>query len=305
MTAQRYGGAYSPGGAPAPDPKRPDPKRPGPSRPSFRRHWYRGSLRAALIGAAATPLAFAVIGQMAAGDGLDLIALAAAYAAILFGAALTAAGVQAAREYEARAVASPPAFPRKLFGAGFTALGVGLASFFGSGLGAMETGVFAFAAAGLHVLAFRPDPMRAKGVDGLVGEALDAAVAKIENSRALIAYMTAAAQEIGDAELAAEVRKVAEEAEAVVRLVERDPMDLRRVRRLLSVYLVGAHDATMRYAQTAESARDESARAEFLSLLDDLAEHVRRNRVAIESGARVALDVEIEVLRDRLKMESA
>jgi hypothetical protein len=258
-----------------------------------------------LLGLAATPLAFGVVGQMAAGDALDLAAFAAAYAAILFGAALTAAGVVAADEYEARAVASPPAFPRKLVGAGFAALGVGLAAFFGWGLGPLQAGVFAAAAGALHVVAFRPDPMRSKGVDGLVGEALDAAVAKIETSRALIAEMTDAAAGLGDAELSAKVRAVAAEAEAVVRLVERDPMDLRKVRRLLSVYLVGARDATVRYARTPEGARDAEARAAFLKLLDDLAGHVRRNRTAIEAGGRVALDVEIEVLQDRLKMERA
>jgi hypothetical protein len=239
-----------------------------------------------------------------AGDAAGLAAMGGAYASILFGAALTGVGVVAASEYAARAVASPPAFPRKLVGAGFVALGVGLAAFFGWRLGVVQSAGFAAAAAALHVFVFRPDPMRAKGLDGLAGEALDAAVARIETARALIDEMTGAAAGLGDAALSAQIRDVAQEAEAVVAMVERDPDDLRRVRRLISVYLVGARDATVRYAQTAERARDEDARATFLSTMDDIAGHMRRNREAIEGGERVALDVEIEVLRDRLRMET-
>jgi hypothetical protein len=116
--------------------------------------------------------------------------------------------------------------------------------------------------------------------------------------------MTAAAAALRDAGLSRDVAAVAAEAEAVVAMVERDPEDLRRVRRLISVYLVGARDATMRFAQLSEEARDAEASAAFRSTMRDIAGHMARNRKAIEGGERVALDVEIEVLRDRLRMEN-
>ncbi len=291
--ARRYGGAHSPGGAPG-----------GPSPRGLAAAPRRlFSFRALGLYLAPTPLAFAALFSVIWLHASGFVALAGAYALLLVGAEFTRQGVAAARSYEAHAVAKPPAFPRKLFAAALTGAGVGLAALNGWIGGVASAVVFGSAAALLHVLTFGPDPLRAKGIAGLEGEALDDAVAKIENGRRLIAEMRAAVDPLRDPELRARVGRLAGEAEALLDEVARDPTDVRRARRLLSVYLVGARDAAVKYAQTVERGRDEEARAAYLALLDDLEGHVARSRKALTADERTALDVEIEVLRDRLKME--
>jgi hypothetical protein len=115
--------------------------------------------------------------------------------------------------------------------------------------------------------------------------------------------MTGAVAPLRDRELSDRVDRLAKEAEALLDMIERDPSDIRRARRLLSVYLVGARDAAVKYAQTVQNGADPEARAEYLALLSDLETHVAKSRAALSADERTALDVEIEVLRDRLRME--
>jgi hypothetical protein len=199
-------------------------------------------------------------------------------------------------------VAAPPAFPRKLFGAALTAAGVGAAALIG-GASLLNAAVFGALALALHVTAFGPDPMRSKGLDGLQGEALDAAVTKIETARRLIGEMTAAAARFDDRALTDRVHRLATEAERVVAQLERDPSSLGRARRFLAVYLVGARDAAVKYAQSWEESRDPAVAERYGALVEDLSDQFARHRTALAEGDRAALEVEIDVLRDRLKLE--
>jgi hypothetical protein len=228
--------------------------------------------------------------------------MAAAYAALILGAGLTRTGMEAQAEYEARAIAKPPAFPRKLFGAALTGLGVGAASFFAA-FDPVRALIFGGAAAVLHVVAFGPDPLRAKGLNGLEQDAIDEAITKVETARAVVADMTRAAAAFGDRALEDRVAGLAASAEQTLAMIERDPRDLRRARRFLAVYLVGARDATVRFAQAWTQTRDPDARTAYEALLTDLETHFAAHRETLTLDDRTALDVEIEVLRDRLRLE--
>jgi hypothetical protein len=303
VSARRFGGAHSPGGPGATGPSATGPTAPGPAAP--RSAWAdrrigRRPLRARLLYLFPTPLLLGALGAVP-DDPTGMVWMGAAWGALILAARLTLDGVEAQAAYEARAVAKPPAFPRKLFAAAITGAAVAASAWFGA-LGLAGAAILGAAAAGLHVAAFGPDPLRAKGVNGLDGEALDEAVARLETARALIADMTAAAGRLGDRALAARVGRLAASAEETVARLERDPGDLRMARRFLAVYLVGARDATVKAAQT-DIARDAEARAGFESLLNDLETHFAAHRDRLSEGDRAALDVEIAVLRDRLRLE--
>jgi hypothetical protein len=162
---------------------------------------------------------------------------------------------------------------------------------------------FGAVAAGLHVVAFGIDPMRAKGLDGLDTEALDAAITRVETARALLADMTEAATHFGDAALEAQVSRLAATAGEVLARIEKDPRELRRARRFLAVYLVGARDATVQFAQSYDASGDTEIREKYAALLDDLEAQFTRHRDTLLQDNRTGLDVEIDVLRDRLRQE--
>jgi 5-bromo-4-chloroindolyl phosphate hydrolysis protein len=87
------------------------------------------------------------------------------------------------------------------------------------------------------------------------------------------------------------------------RTVQDDPRDLTRARRFLGVYLLGARDAAVKFSDLYARNRDPQARADFLALLDDLERNYADKTETLLIDDRSDLDVEIEVLRERLARE--
>ena len=89
----------------------------------------------------------------------------------------------------------------------------------------------------------------------------------------------------------------------LIRTVEEDPRDLTGARKYLSVYLLGARDATIKFADIYANTRDSQARDDYLALLDDLDKNfaARTHKSLLED--KTDLNIEIEVLRERLSRE--
>ena len=92
-------------------------------------------------------------------------------------------------------------------------------------------------------------------------------------------------------------------ARAMFRTVEEDPRDLSAARRYLGVYLLGAKDATVKFAKLYGQSHDPSVRADYTALLDDLEANFTAKNQKLLSDSRTDLDIEIDVLRDRLQRE--
>jgi hypothetical protein len=224
-----------------------------------------------------------------------------ATALMLLGAWLTREGLRAHQEYDARRVARRPAIPRKIFGAVLTGVALALAS------SISQPGLYpiAFAIAGglLHLMAFGPDPLRDKGAEGIDQFQTDRVARAVDEAERLLSAMKDAILRANDRALETRVDRFATTARAMFRSVESDPRDLTSARKYLSVYLTGARDATVKFADYYAQNRDPKARADYESLLGDLETNFASRTQALLGNDQAALNVEIEVLRDRLKME--
>lgn len=253
-------------------------------------------LRRNLLWLAPMPLLFTAF----RGGALTMASELAALGLLLGANWLLGEGLRAEAAYDERKVARRPAIPRKLFASALTGLGVALAAW-APDAGLAAPVIFGVVAAGLHLLAFGPDPLRDKGSaegagDERVLRAVDEAERLLSELRELIA-------QTGDRELIARVECFRGTARTLFREVEEDPRDLTGVRRYLSVYLMGARDATARFADVWRREHDLQARADYVALLDDLDQtFAARTRRLIE-GARTDLDIEIGVLRERLERD--
>jgi hypothetical protein len=293
VNAQRYSGAYSPGAsgaAGAPTVRRGTGPVPG--------------LRAWLLFLLPTPLLFSALGSLGGGRIFAALIDLAAYGLLLGGAFLLREGLKAELAFAERRIARPPAFPRKLVAAVLAGDGVFLATFFGWGQGLVTAIAFGALATAAHLLAFGLDPMRAKGVaeHGADGER---AAEALERAEAQLAAILALAPGLGDREVQTRVTALVGEVRQMLRLVEEDPRDLDRARRYLSVYLKGAHEATRKYAENHARLNDPKLRADYLELVSDLEASFGRGRQMLLQDNRTDLEVEIEVLRERLGQEGA
>lgn len=284
--AERFGGRFSPAAQGAEAPASPRPA--APSRAERRTGW---------LFAVAVPFALKAFFQDPAGLARNL----AAFGLLVAAAWLTREGVRAAEAFAARRAARRPAFPRKIAGSALTGAGLFLGAWGGASL--LSPLLLGGIGAGLHHLAFGADPLRDKGLAGIDRFQQERAGRIVAEGEGYLAEMRTAAERTRDRAIVARVERFAITARALFHTVEDDPGDLTAARRWLGVYLMGARDATSKFADLWAKSHDPGARADYEALLDDLETNFARRTTGLLENDRSALDIEIGVLRDRLKRE--
>ncbi|MEM9139855.1 MAG: 5-bromo-4-chloroindolyl phosphate hydrolysis family protein, partial [Pseudomonadota bacterium] len=272
MSAKRFGGQFSPGGNPNPGSGKPVNKFRGKKASSV-------DVRTLLLFVLPTPILLAALSAMGEAQPFRLVFLLVAYGALLLGAWLVREGQKAAAAYEARDIARPPAFPRKLVAAGLAGIGVFLASWMSRLAGdVLEFGgdlitalIFGAITIGAHIAAFGIDPMKAKGLESGIAQAeLHRVADALDKAESKLKSIEKYAHELRDREIDDRVGRLNATVRDMIQIVEKDPRDLSRARRYLGVYLKGAEDATRKYAENHERLDDPKIRTDYMALLTDL-----------------------------------
>lgn len=304
MAAQRFGGKYSPdGNRPAETPGLPQ-QRSGMGLPFGRRTSGqevkpRGIWRTRVL----FLTSFAFLFPAFRGTPNEMVLSLVAGGGLILSAWLTRQGLIARAAYEARKLARRPAIPRILFGAVVTGLSLAVGGAINHGI-AFAPVLFGLVGAALHLGSFGLDPMSDKGMEGIDRFQTDRVARAIGEAETKLAQMKDAILRARDRGLEARVDRFAAQARSLFRRVENDPGDLTAARKYLSVYLDGARDATVKFADLWAERRDPQARADYEALLGDLETTFASRSEALLGNDRTNLDVEIEVLRDRLKFET-
>ncbi|RKF16853.1 hypothetical protein D6850_04770 [Roseovarius spongiae] len=286
--AQRYGGKYSPeagdGGA-----------------TRGRRNAARVDPAGARANLMFLPAALALFTSLTSGAaGLALGAGAAAVLAL--SAWLLRDGLRAEAAFRERKVARAPGVPRKLFSSVLAGLGIAIAAY------KVEPGLiapllFGAVTTGLHVLSFGIDPLKAKGMEGVDQFQSDRVARVVDQAEAYLAAMSDAAKRAGDRQIEARVEQFKDIVRDMLRTVEEDPRDLTAARKYMGVYLMGARDATAKFADIYARSRDAGAREDYLMLLTDLEDNFDAKTKRLLSDSHSDLEIEIDVLRERLSRE--
>lgn len=296
--SQRYGGAYSPDPKPSQNgsPKDGSSKK-TPARPFDGKRPSHVGARSNLLFFAALPLAWKAFGA----EPVVMTGYLVALGCLILAAYLTREGLKAQEAYEARKVARRPAIPRKIFGTLLTGLGLGLVGWFG--WGPLEAPLFAVLGAVLHSLAFGFDPLKNKGMEGVDTFQQDRVARAVDEAERHLAAMRDALAGASDRGAERRLEQFTRTARDMFRTIEEDPRDLTAARKYLGVYLLGARDATAKYADLYARTRNEEARASWFALLDDLEENFSARNESLLLSNKSDLDIEIDVLRERLARE--
>ena len=288
--ARRYGGKFSPEG------DRDSAEQPVNQWDGKRRS--RAGGRANMLFLAPLPLAIRAFTQDPAGLAANLVA----FGILMLAAWLTRDGILAHEAYDARRIARRPALPRKMIASVLTGLGLFVAA-----LAANESLfnplIFAVLGFALHAYSFGPDPMRDKGMEGVDTFQQDRVARAVEEAERHLAAMKDAIARAGDRRLETRVERFQDTARDMFRTVEEDPRDLTAARKYLGVYLLGARDATVKFADIYARSRDAGAKADYEALLDDLEKNFTARTRAFLLDNKTDLNIEIDVLRERLERE--
>jgi len=287
--AERFGGKYSPGA----------PKGGGPPRGGYRgARRTRAGGRVNMLFIAPLPLA---VRAFTAGP-VELAFNLSALGLLLLAAWLTREGILAQEAYEARKIARRPAIPRKIFASLLTGAGLGLAGF-ATGGGVLGPLIYAVTGGVLHSFAFGIDPLRDKQMEGVDTLQSDRVARVVDQAESYLKAMSEAIRRTGDRPLETRLDQFQITVRDMPRTVEDDPRDLTAARKFLGVYLMGARDASVKYADLATRAPNAEAREKYLVLLSDLERNFTAKTRALMADSTTDLDIEIEVLRDRLERE--
>jgi hypothetical protein len=275
----------------------PPPRPPGPPRAL----WSEG-LRAALLYLFAWPLPLSALVSLLLGR-LDMVAgTAGAFALVIVASSLVARGLAARRARRpAEGIKRPLSIAALLVGlAGF------LAAWLGAGYGVAMSLVFAACSGFGTALLFgldeaAPRPALPEGASPLTDDERRV----LAEAKRRVAGLEDAARTIASAEFRDRLGRVAGWARAVVAEIERDPRDLRRARKSLTVYLDGAEKVTAKYLATHPRAGDQQGVLEqnFRTLLEELERAFAEQHGKLLENDTMDLDVQIEVLTTRLKRE--
>ena len=283
--AQRFGGKHSPGTASHPRPR-------GGTR-------SRAGARVNFLFIAPVAMLLVAFQQEPTGMFLKIIA----FGVMMLAAWLTRDGLIAHDAYDARNVAKRPAIPRKMFGSVLTGLGLFLAGLNPETFSLLNPILFFILGTGLHFAAFGPDPLTDKGTVGMDPYQTDRVARAVDEAEKHLSAMKAAIRRAETPALDRRVADFIETARAMFRVVEEDPGDLTSARRYMGVYLLGARDATVQFADLYARSQNEEARKDYETLLDDLESSFTSKTDKLLRNDKSMLDVEIEVLRERLERE--
>ncbi|SFS02673.1 5-bromo-4-chloroindolyl phosphate hydrolysis family protein [Yoonia litorea] len=286
--AQRYGGKYSPDNAAhAPQPKAPRKSRGKPA------------------GARARPLylpGLILVVTSLGGGPVTLVTALVGGAVLTLAAWLLQEGLEAEAAYNERKVARRPAVPRKMLASALTGIGVSIAAYAGDS-GIVGSALYGIAALALHVVTFGIDPLTNKRMEGVDTFQQDRVARVVDEAEAHLGAMSRQVETLGDRRLNARVDSFQAIARRMIRTVEEDPRDLTGARKYLGVYLMGARDATVKFVDLYRRNKDAEARAAYEALLDDLEKNFAARTERMMLDDRSDMDIEINVLRDRLKRE--
>ena len=204
--------------------------------------------------------------------------------------------------FGARKIARRPAIPRKIFAAVLCGIGAGIAAW-RSEPGLIAPLIFGGAAGVLHIGAFGIDPLKDKGMEGIDTFTQDRVAKVVDEAENYLNAMTDAVKRAGDRRVEARVDRFTVKAREMIRTVEEDPRDLIGARKFLGVYLMGARDAAVKFADVYTRTRDQGARTDFLQLLTDLEDSFGQKTRKLLLDSNADLTVEIDVLRGRLQRD--
>lgn len=211
-------------------------------------------------------------------------------------------GMRAEAVYQSRKIAKRPAFPRKSIACLLTGIGVAVAAY-KNDPGLVAPFLYGAAAAALQGITFGLDPFKDKGMEGVDTYQQDRVARVVDEAEAHLSAMSDAILRAGDRKIETRVEHFQTTARDLFRTVEEDPRDLTAARKYMTVYLQGARDATIKFADIYSRSRDPQARADYAALLDDLEQNFAARTRKLLLDDRSDLTIEIEVLRERLQRE--
>ncbi len=252
------------------------------------------------------PLLPASLFSLMDGDAIEALARAFGFIAVMTAATLIRKGISLdneARKRRLRRRAST--FRYRMIGAVVAAIGMSVVAWLGINhqYGLIESLVFgAFVLVGCY-LYYDFDPARKDPEIAAVGITTEELIELLDEAEGRIEGIEKAGREIHNVEFKDRLRRIVKEARQILDTIEKDPVDARRARKFLKVYLDGAQQVTEGYARTHKTGEAHALEDNFRRVLTTIETVIAEQQMKLAENNLSDLDVNIEVLQLQLEKE--
>jgi len=136
-----------------------------------------------------------------------------------------------------------------------------------------------------------------------VGITTEELIELLDEAEGRISAIETAGQKINNTEFRDRLRRIVREARAILVTIEEDPVDARRARKFLKVYLEGAQQVTEGYVRMHRHGDTPVLEDNFRRVLTTIETVISEQQEKLQENDVTDLDVKIEVLQMQLENE--
>jgi 5-bromo-4-chloroindolyl phosphate hydrolysis protein len=254
----------------------------------------------------ALPLLPAAFIALQDGESISALARAAGFVLFVSAATLIRKGIRLdneARKRRLRRRASTIQY--RMIGAGLVTAGMFIVTWLGSsGRHSLIESVLYSAAALLGCyLYYDFDPARKDPEIAAVGITTEELIELLDEAEGRLEKIEQSSRQIKNVEFRDRLRRIVKDARGILDTIESDPVDARRARKFLKVYLDGAQQVTEGYARTHTEGEAHALEDNFRRVLTTIETVIAEQQVKLKENNMSDLDVTIEVLQMQLEKE--
>ena len=252
------------------------------------------------------PLLPAVFTSLQDKDPVEAVARAAGFLLIVTAATLIRKGIRLdneARKRRLRRRASTIQY--RMIGAGLVTGGVFIVAWLGLGgrYSLIESILYAGATLLGCYLYYDFDPARKAPEIAAVGITTEEIIELLDEAEGRLERIEQSSRQIKNVEFRDRLRRIVKDARGILDTIESDPVDARRARKFLKVYLDGAQQVTEGYARTHTSGETHALEDNFRRVLTTIETVIAEQQTKLKENNLSDLDVNIEVLQMQLERE--
>lgn len=193
----------------------------------------------------------------------------------------------------------------RMIGAGLVAAGIFVVAWQGlSGqYGLIESALWAVAVLFGCYLYYDFDPARKDPEVAAIGITTEELLELLDEAEGRLLSIENSSRRINNIEFKDRLRRIVKEARDILDTIERDPVDARRARKFLKVYLDGAQQVTEGYAKTHTEGEQHALEDNFRRVLTTIETVIAEQQIKLKENNLSDLDVTIEVLQMQMEKE--
>lgn len=254
----------------------------------------------------ALPLLPAVFASLLSKEPVEAVARAAGFLLIVTAATLIRKGIRLDNEAQKRRLRRRAStIQYRMIGAGLVTAGVFIVAWLGLGgrYSIIESVLYAGATLLGCYLYYDFDPARKDPEIAAVGITTEEIIELLDEAEGRLEKIEQSSRQIRNVEFRDRLRRIVKDARGILDTIENDPVDARRARKFLKVYLDGAQQVTEGYARTHTAGETHALEDNFRRVLTTIETVIAEQQTKLKENNLSDLDVNIEVLQMQLEKE--